>query len=279
MFGFLRRLLRPRVREWPEDTELVLAAMRAAMRPTLAFVEGRGSTGLRLGGLPRMQPPIPWPRRDGAPLSLIAEMDLAKVRKAGAPDWLPSEGFLHFFYDADQQPWGFDPNDQGGWLVSWSAAVAGHPIGPPKDLEPVLIFDERRLVARPARSYPQPERLKLRTDYDYNAVETLLFEETGTSVPDHRVGGYPSPVQNDDMELECELVTNGINLGKPEAYSSPRAKALAAGADDWRLLLQVDSDDATGMMWGDSGMLYFWIREQDARSGDFSRVWLILQCC
>jgi uncharacterized protein YwqG len=43
------------------------------------------------------------------------------------------------------------------------------------------------------------------------------------------------------------------------------------------LLLQVDSDDV-GMMWGDGGRLYFWIREQDARRADFSNVWMILQC-
>lgn len=48
---------------------------------------------------------------------------------------------------------------------------------------------------------------------------------------------------------------------------------------EWRLLLQLDSDDASDMMWGDSGILYFWIREADARAGDFSNVWVILQCC
>jgi len=32
-------------------------------------------------------------------------------------------------------------------------------------------------------------------------------------------------------------------------------------------------------MWGDDGNLYFWVREQDAKVGNFSDVWLILQCC
>ena len=50
-----------------------------------------------------------------------------------------------------------------------------------------------------------------------------------------------------------------------------------AGVDEWRLLLQVDSDDDAGMMWCDVGQLYFWVREVDARAGDFSRTWTILQ--
>jgi len=31
-------------------------------------------------------------------------------------------------------------------------------------------------------------------------------------------------------------------------------------------------------MWGDSGMLYLWIRKQDLAVRDVSRTWLSLQC-
>jgi uncharacterized protein YwqG len=30
---------------------------------------------------------------------------------------------------------------------------------------------------------------------------------------------------------------------------------------------------------GDAGRLYFWIRKLDLRARDFSRIWMILQCC
>ncbi|MDR2512739.1 MAG: DUF1963 domain-containing protein [Puniceicoccales bacterium] len=46
----------------------------------------------------------------------------------------------------------------------------------------------------------------------------------------------------------------------------------------WKLLLQLDSDDDTGWMWGDVGTVYFRIREQDARKADFSKVWMVFQC-
>ena len=45
----------------------------------------------------------------------------------------------------------------------------------------------------------------------------------------------------------------------------------------WKLLLQVDSDDASGMMWGDAGMLYHWIRD-DLAARRFDRTWCVMQC-
>ena len=80
------------------------------------------------------------------------------------------------------------------------------------------------------------------------------------------------------MELECQLASNGVYLGDGKAYGDARYDHLRAGAHDWRLLLQLDSDETAEMMWGDSGMLYYWIRQQDLRALDFSNTWLVLQC-
>jgi uncharacterized protein YwqG len=97
----------------------------------------------------------------------------------------------------------------------------------------------------------------------------------------HRLLGHPDPVQG-DMQRECQLASNGINCGGREHLSDPRTPSLHEGAGDWRLLLQIDSIDSTesdtGMMWGDLGRLYYWIREEDLRVRAWDLAWLVLQC-
>jgi uncharacterized protein YwqG len=44
------------------------------------------------------------------------------------------------------------------------------------------------------------------------------------------------------------------------------------------LLLQIDSDDALGSVWGDLGRVYFWIRDQDLAARRFDRIWHVMQC-
>ena len=94
----------------------------------------------------------------------------------------------------------------------------------------------------------------------------------------HRCGGYPENIQG-DMRLECQLVSHGLYCGDASGYKDPRCPILEKGASDWKLLLQVDSDHKRfRWMWGDAGRVYFWARQQDIESADFSSAWTMLQC-
>lgn len=53
---------------------------------------------------------------------------------------------------------------------------------------------------------------------------------------------------------------------------------LMSTDDDWQLLMQLDSEDEAGMMWGDVGKIYFTIREQDLKSLSFDKTWMSWQC-
>lgn len=221
-----------------------------------------------------------WPRHDGRPLSLLAQLDLAEMRAADGPEWLPDSGRLLFFYDLAQSPWGFDPKDAGSGVVRYETgptAMAATPADLPED---------RRLKAYPVTftvdgSVPDETRL----EFDWKSLspveEADLEEATEAMVPEepaHQVGGYPGPIQGDDMEWQCQMVTHGIFTGNAKAYRSKQGLDLKAGASEWLLLLQLDTDESAGMMWGDAGRLYFWIREEDVRARDFSKTWTILQC-
>lgn len=81
------------------------------------------------------------------------------------------------------------------------------------------------------------------------------------------------------MELECQLVTNGLYCGNSTGYENSKRKELEEGKYDWVLLLQINSEEEeTGMMWGDSGRIYFWIKKQDLLNRNFNNTWCILQC-
>jgi uncharacterized protein YwqG len=93
----------------------------------------------------------------------------------------------------------------------------------------------------------------------------------------HRMGGYPDEIQG-SLELEAELVSHGLYCGDSKGYEEGRRRGLGPGASHWRLLLQIDSEDAAGMQWGDPGRIYFQIREHDLLELKVDKVHIVLQC-
>jgi uncharacterized protein YwqG len=112
-------------------------------------------------------------------------------------------------------------------------------------------------------------------DRYFNVMDALGGEDANAAC--HQLLGHPSPIQG-DMQLECQLVTHGIHLGRAEGFQDPRRAALEPGATSWQLLLQLDSEEGAGMMWGDVGCLYYWIRDEDLERLQFDQVWTVLQC-
>jgi uncharacterized protein YwqG len=201
------------------------------------------------------------------------------MKAAGGPDWLPATGRLIFFYELEHGSWGIEGKDVGSAVVIYETGDQTQAIEP-ADLPEEARFPSYPVLFTTATSLPSELRLGIGwnglTKAERLAVEAAV-ETLQPSEPVHQVGGYPRPVQGDDMEAQCQSVTEGLYLG--DTGGSKTSERMSSSATDWRLLLQIDTDEDAGMMWGDTGTLYFWIREQDARAKDFSRVWMILQCC
>jgi uncharacterized protein YwqG len=260
-----------------------LAALLAPLAMPAVHVDKTDLPSLsHFGGEPNLPDDISWPELRGEKLGFLARLSLTEIRQAYAVSWLPMTGALLFFYDMVNQPWGYDPKDRGGSVVlvvpDLAQKVAPLDLGPEGTTSP---FPHRNIAFNRIDVFPGSQRAAVRqlqlsdTEVDEMAeLEDAVFD----SKPKHQISGFPSAEQNDMMELECQLVTNGLYCGDSSGYKDPRAEELGRGADQWKLLFQFDTDDELDNMWGDAGLIYFWVEERAARSGDFSNTWLVLQC-
>ncbi len=212
------------------------------------------------------------------PLSFLAQINLADVAKTRAAASLPKTGLLSFFFELTRQCSGFDPHASGAFRVVYTPNTENLLLREPPeipDVEPfppcALAFSE--ICTLPA-SFVAADGTPL---YRNEAYWDLVDAVTDTKKTRHQIGGHPNQIQG-DMAIQCQLASNGINCGSHQGYNDPGVPALRQGAADWRLLLQIDSDHNPDWMWGDAGMLYFWIRDQDLAARDFDRAWMILQC-
>ncbi len=234
----------------------------------------------KFGGAPDLPPETAWPQWRGVPMAFVAQIRLEDAAPADVAHLLPPAGLLTFFYDAQQQTYGDQPTDKGGWQVITTPAGAQHlrrlPV--PAEMPPEARFRSSTLRFTPELTLPQQPSLEdpalQLTDGETTSYEHLLanFPNKGDQATmHHRMLGYANTVQ-DDMRLQCQLVSHGVT-----SQDDPRAAALAPGARDWLLLLQVDSDERAGMNWASVGMLYFWIPRAALAAKDFTQIWAVLQ--
>ncbi|NJM98872.1 MAG: DUF1963 domain-containing protein [Phormidesmis sp. RL_2_1] len=249
----------------------------------------------RLGGDAYLPKGFVWPANKGRPLNFLLQIDLAELQPHNWQGLLPMSGLLSFFYDLEEKPWGYDPNELDGFCVVHIPATERlEPYqGPEAEDSPSThsisfhsawtiphygsrAFDwlvgTNRISREEEALYidlsAQIENLYSPVTYDKH------FDKIGGY---HRMLGHSMNIQG-DMQLEAQLVSNGLYCGDSSGYKDPKRKVLEAGAEDWLLLLQLDSDDNVGLMWGDIGMLYFWIHRDDLAQQRFSKVWMTLQC-
>jgi uncharacterized protein YwqG len=256
-----------------------LAASVAA--PAIHLITITGPSKSHFGGSPRLPSGVPWPEWRGRRLGFLARLSLPELHRVHTLEWLPSSGSLLFFYDVEEQPWGFDPKDRGSCVVIHAPDLE-EPLATSPDVhEGNEYFPQMNVAFRKVDVYPtteRPEVESLNLSDEEREQYWALLESPFDGLAKHQIAGLPAPVQGDYMELECQLASNGLYCGDSSGYHDPRAKQLEAGAKDWRLLLQLDTDDDAGVMWGDCGTLYFWVRAEEAARGNFENPWLVLQC-
>ncbi|MFD2907413.1 YwqG family protein [Flavobacterium ardleyense] len=210
-------------------------------------------------------------------LSFLAQINLSEIKNYDTENLLPQSGMLYFFYSSAQSAWGFDFKDINKFKVFFYDEDLNNLRRNefPENLEEDGKFKSCELKFESEISLPSCdseiyERLK-------EEEMDLIFEEILNEETVNKLLGHPDIIQN-EMELECELVTNGIYCGDASGYNNPKAKELEKNAKDWQLLFQIDTNEEAEMMWGDCGRIYFWIKKEDLKNKNFENCWMILQC-
>ncbi len=259
-------------------------AIEQRSQPSIRLLPGEPSTQRisRLGGHPNLPAGVSWPlRKDGQPLAFVAQLEVSTLpRIPNLP--LPSSGFLFFFYDA--MFFAYDVEEMRSGLEPADAQVVYAPqslaANEPREPHPALAEEFRypgfALEAAVEMSLPSIHSGILR-EYEATREETeAYFELLAPWTCIHRMGGHPDETQG-PIILEGQFVSTGIYWGDGKGYLEARKWALEAGAADWRLLLQVGSEERAGMFWGDAGRIYFLIREDDLRHSRFGKIWQSMQ--
>jgi uncharacterized protein YwqG len=233
----------------------------------------------KIGGVPDLPTGVNWPQWKGVPQSFIAQVSLDEVCQYDTDKLLPPQGVLWFFYDAKQETYGEDPADRGGWQVFYREDESNlQRTTTPATLPTESQFQACSIDFSSEITLSLQPKLDIPT-FDWTGEEQQHYETFLATFPSpqdhakvhHRLLGNPDTIQ-DDMRLQCQLVSHGVTDS-----NDPQVAELSKGAMDWRLLLQIDTDEQHGMRWASTGMLYYWITNADLQARRFDTMWLVLQ--
>ncbi|MGA2500876.1 MAG: YwqG family protein [Tepidisphaeraceae bacterium] len=273
----------------------ILGSVKPSIEVRLGEKKERAlATCSRFGGLPCLPSADLWPtvggKRLGRALTFVGQIRLDDLRAIEGAALLPQGGLLSFFYDVESMPWGHDTSEQAAWRVLYFDNVSGLvPTPRPASAEMPLVLRVLNASFVPSLTVPALRSIEIEplgemTEDEFMRYWSLrdelsLLTADDANVPLHRLLGHPDAIQG-CMQRTAQFATRDERLpeGVYNYYEHPRAKELIPGSFNWRLLLQVDSDDRLGGMWGDAGRIYYWIHKDDLATRKFANTWLFLQC-
>lgn len=225
------------------------------------------------------------------PLSFVAQIDFAELHAVLALDGFPAAGLLLLFCDPLDWPWG-EREDQPRMRAIFTELPAERlqRRGPPPEFSTPearemmprgYVFKPRALrptawLLPPPRGSRELLRLQAETPaaWAYQADAFTAYDRVWSDLyvrhPEtfgrrgdmiHQVGGTAFAIQ-EPVEGECARF----------------AGDAGEAADNWQLVLQIDSDIEVGMEWGDVGRLYLCARRPDLAACQFDRCWMVMRC-
>ncbi|WP_425388505.1 YwqG family protein [Bacillus solimangrovi] len=215
-------------------------------------------------GNPYLPKAIEHPKdEEGKPMKLLAQLNFDEIPHI---EFMPPKGILQFFISAEDDVMGinFDNmTNQSNFRVLYHSEVI-------KD-ETLLVTDFSYMENLDTEYFPIEHELALSFSLEHEPISygdfrsseligksfSEIMGEDDEELEDvyerfsgegHKIGGYPFFTQTDPREYELNFQEHNI------------------------LLLQIDTHDDMGIMWGDSGVANFFIRKEDLKKLDFSNV-------
>ena len=253
---------------WTHLVPTLRASIKIKLEPQQATPLGDS----KIGGMPDLPVTIEWPHAHGKPLAFIAQINLADIHDLDVEQQLPAQGWLYFFYDAVNEHWGDVPDDYWHFAVRYFAGSITelYPAEAPENLASENQFLSAGVMFQPQTTFPDES--------------SLAWPKVGMSRKQWMaLGDLEEHVYEMNSGRYNQLLGHSTNLQDGMEHQCTRMAKQFFEADgtknDWVLLLQLDSNDKEcGMMWGDCGVLYFWIRKEDLQQRRFERCWCVMQC-
>lgn len=258
----------------------------------------------RAGGNPELPPDTPWPTVDGHPMVFVAQLNMAEIAPFDPYAMLPKTGVLLFFFGNDEPSTHMphkvlyveDPTTLA--LITPSAPplytrTRPHLFG--TDAQNPSPFQTCGLVPKKGLNIPPLPYAEEALDdiadkiNDDEQAETLpeMYDLLARDIDGSwicKIYGYPEE-HNGDLEYEAAL---RIHADKPydcfkdsaletltEHFAGDEARAQKA-VHDAVLLLEVRSDCHTGFMWGNNGVIHYFIDRDDLLNRRFDNTFCSL---
>ena len=216
----------------------------------------------KFGGMPFFPKNEPFPTDGkGKPMRLLAQINFSELPGLSP---FPPKGLLQFYVSEFDDLWGFDfdnRTNQKNWKVLYfenldfesiekpESFFAGEWKNSPFNGAPFLLEFEKR------KDYPSSPC------FEYENLILPLFREI-------EEGDYEDFLE--DLYLDKELGL-GSKVGGFPHFTQSEFRQETGQFEDYQLLLQIDSQYKE-IMWGDMGVAGFFIRPEDLKKRDFSKV-------
>lgn len=241
----------------------------------------------RLGGGPHLPPGVEWPTGRIADqdivLPFVAQLNLADLRPYDVDGLLPESGMLYFFYNGID--YGRDFLSPENWRVLYHEGPDDNLASrfPPTPVPLHVQFNACELKFANEVTLPNIETCQIGgpgnadakvelTGEEWDAYAGLRYELRANQKI-HQMLGHADDLQPFALENGYENARDKFFPGSRPFKELPQ-KEQYEELFQGRLLLQIQEEPCNKMRFGRDGALYFFIREQDLKARDFSKVWV-----